>query len=333
MTDRLHSVQQVLGDRYEIRSELGAGGMAVVYLADDRKHNRQVAIKVLRPELALEVGPERFIREIEVTAQLSHPHILPLYDSGGQGSVLYYVMPYVEGESLRQRMAREGQLPLEDALAITRDVAAALSYAHSRGIIHRDVKPENILLSGSQAIVADFGIAGVVAGDAGITRTGLVVGTPAYMSPEQAGRPRLDGRSDLYALGWVLYEMGASPAGPSPQAILARRSQASRPLRPLRHTVTPAIRRSSTARLAPRRRIDSPPSWTSPALAGRDARQQGVGQWVLRSAPPPVGASCAGEGRGGGSRHRCRGAAAEWGQGPRPVPSPCSRSAPVVGKR
>jgi serine/threonine-protein kinase len=290
MTDRRDSVQQVLGDRYEIQGELGAGGMAVVYLADDRKHNRRVAIKVLRPELALEVGPERFIREIEVTAQLSHPHILPLYDSGGQGSVLYYVMPYVEGESLRQRMAREGQLPLEDALAITRDVAAALSYAHSRGIIHRDVKPENILLSGSQAIVADFGIAGVVAGDAGITRTGLVVGTPAYMSPEQAAGDRVvDGRSDLYALGCVLYEMlGGEPphTGPSPQAILARQlSGEVRPLRPLRHTVTPAIEAVVHRALAPAAADRFPTVLDFSEALGRAATKRGSRasvEWVLK---------------------------------------------------
>jgi eukaryotic-like serine/threonine-protein kinase len=255
-TDRVQAIQRVLGDRYQILHELGAGGMAVVYLAEDRKHGRQVAIKVLRPELALEVGPERFLREIEVTAQLSHPHILPLYDSGGQGSVLYYVMPYVEGESLRARLDRERQLPLEDATGIARDVAAALSHAHSRGVIHRDVKPENILLSGGQAVVADFGIAGVVAGDTGITRTGMVVGTPAYMSPEQAaGNAQVDGRSDLYALASVVYEMlGGEPphTGPSPQAILARQlSGEVRALRPLRHTVTPAMEKVIQRALAP----------------------------------------------------------------------------------
>jgi serine/threonine protein kinase/tetratricopeptide (TPR) repeat protein len=255
-TDRVQAIQRVLGDRYEIQQELGAGGMAVVYLAADRKHGRQVAVKVLRPELALEVGPERFLREIEVTAQLSHPHILPLYDSGGQGSVLYYVMPYVEGESLRARLDRERQLPLEDATGIARDVAAALSHAHSRGVIHRDVKPENILLSGGQAVVADFGIAGVVAGDTGITRTGMVVGTPAYMSPEQAaGNAQVDGRSDLYALACVVYEMlGGEPphTGPSPQAILARQlSGEVRALRPLRHTVTPAMEKVIQRALAP----------------------------------------------------------------------------------
>jgi len=255
-TDRIQAIQRVLGDRYLIQRELGSGGMAVVYLAEDRKHGRLVAVKVLRSELALEVGPERFLREIEVTAQLSHPHVLPLYDSGGEGSVLYYVMPYVEGESLRARLDREKQLPLEDALSITRDVAAALAHAHSRGVIHRDVKPENILLSGGQAVVADFGIAGAVAGDTGITRTGMVVGTPAYMSPEQAsGNVLVDGRSDLYALASVLYEMlGGEPphTGPSPQAILARQlSGEVRALRPLRHTVTPAMERVIRRALEP----------------------------------------------------------------------------------
>jgi tetratricopeptide (TPR) repeat protein len=290
MTDRLRTIQQVLGERYAIQSTLGSGGMAVVYLADDRKHHRRVAIKVLRPELALEVGPERFLREIEVTAQLSHPHILPLYDSGGAGSVLYYVMPYVEGESLRQRLAREGQLPVEDALAITRDVAAALSYAHGRGITHRDIKPENIMLSGSQAIVADFGIAGVVAGDAGLTRTGLVVGTPAYMSPEQAAGDRVvDGRSDLYALASVLYEMlGGEPphTGPSPQAILARQlSGEVRPLRPLRHAVTPAMERVVHRALAPAAADRFPTVLAfSDALAraaGRRTSRASV-EWVLK---------------------------------------------------
>ncbi|MDH4046029.1 MAG: serine/threonine protein kinase, partial [Gemmatimonadota bacterium] len=244
--DRLSAVQRVLGDRYTIQRELGRGGMAIVYLAEDGKHGRRVAIKVLRAEIVMEVGAERFLREIEVTAQLSHAHILGLYDSGGEGSVLYYVMPYVEGESLRERLSREGQLPLEDALSITRDVAGALAHAHSRGVIHRDIKPENILLSGGQAIVADFGIAGVVAGQTGITLTGMVVGTPAYMSPEQAaGNAQVDGRSDLYALGCVLYEMlGGEPphTGPSPQAILARQlSGEVRALRPLRQSVTPAM--------------------------------------------------------------------------------------------
>ena len=184
--------------------------MAAVYLAHDLRHDRKVAVKVLRPELAAALGPERFLKEIAITAQLDHPHILALLDSGTADGVLYYVMPLVEGESLRERLTREKQLSLDDALRIAREVAEALSYAHGRGVIHRDIKPENILLSGGYARVADFGIARAVseAGGAALTQTGLIVGTPPYMSPEQvAGERALDGRSDLYALGCVLHEM------------------------------------------------------------------------------------------------------------------------------
>ena len=193
-----------LADRYRIERELGAGGMATVYLAEDLKHHRQVAIKVLRPELAMALGAERFLREIATTANLRHPHILPLYDSGEAGPFLYYVMPLVEGESLRDRLDREKQLPIEEALTISREVADALGYAHQRGIIHRDIKPENILLEGGHAVVADFGIARAIssAGAEKLTQTGISVGTPLYMSPEQAaGDANLDGRSDLYSPG------------------------------------------------------------------------------------------------------------------------------------
>ncbi len=223
-----------LSDRYRIERELGQGGMATVYLAEDLKHRRQVAIKVLRPELAAALGAERFLREIETTAGLQHPHLLALYDSGsaGQGGggseILFYVMPYVEGESLRDRMDREKQLPIDDALQIAREVADALGYAHARGIIHRDIKPENILLANGHAVVADFGIAKAVseAGGETLTQTGMAIGTPHYMSPEQASAETVDGRSDLYALGCVLYEMlaGEPPyTGPSVQAIMAKR--------------------------------------------------------------------------------------------------------------
>jgi tetratricopeptide (TPR) repeat protein/TolB-like protein len=221
--DRLHSA---LAGRYALERELGRGGMATVYLARDLKHERPVAIKVLRPELAAALGPERFLREIKLTAQLDHPHILPLLDSGEAEGFLFYVMPHVEGESLRDRLTREKQLPVDDALQTAREVADALGYAHSHGIIHRDIKPENILLAAGHARVADFGIARAisVAGGEQLTETGLAVGTPAYMSPEQAaGSTELDGRSDIYALGCVLYEMlaGQPPfTGPTVESVV-----------------------------------------------------------------------------------------------------------------
>jgi serine/threonine protein kinase/Tfp pilus assembly protein PilF len=198
-----------LGNRYKLERRLGEGGMATVYLAEDLKHQRQVAVKVLKPELAAVLGRERFLREITTTANLRHPNILPLYDSGDADGFLFYVMPYAEGDTLRDRLKREKQLSLADARQITCDVADALSYAHSRGVIHRDIKPENVLLESGHAVVADFGIAWVLdAAEERLTQTGISVGTPAYMSPEQAGgEGNLDGRSDLYALGCVLYEM------------------------------------------------------------------------------------------------------------------------------
>jgi tetratricopeptide (TPR) repeat protein len=210
MADTVSALTAALADRYAIQRELGRGGMATVYLAEDLKHHRPVALKVLKPELAHVLGPERFLREIELSARLTHPHILPLHDSGNADGILYYVMPYVEGESLRDRLTREKQLPVDDALQISREVADALSYAHAHGVIHRDVKPENILLEAGHAVVADFGIARAIdhAGGDRLTGTGIALGTPAYMSPEQAaGSKDLDGRSDLYALGCVLYEM------------------------------------------------------------------------------------------------------------------------------
>jgi len=198
-----------LADRYRIDRELGRGGMATVYLAHDLRHDRPVALKVLHPELAATLGPERFQREIKLAARLQHPHILSVYDSGETTGQLWFTMPFIEGESLRERLQRERQLPVDEALRITREAALALDYAHRHGIIHRDIKPENILLSDGQALVADFGIARAFLVDQEqLTQTGFAVGTPAYMSPEQAAGDReLDSRTDVYALGAVLYEM------------------------------------------------------------------------------------------------------------------------------
>jgi Tol biopolymer transport system component/tRNA A-37 threonylcarbamoyl transferase component Bud32 len=222
------TLQGSLGDRYRIEREIGAGGMATVHLAHDLRHDRRVAIKVLHPELSAVLGAERFLAEIKTTAALQHPHILPLFDSGSADGLLFYVMPLVEGETLRARLAREKQLPIADAVRIAREVANALDYAHRRGVIHRDIKPENILLHEGQALVADFGIALAVqsAGGQRMTQTGLSLGTPQYMSPEQAmGEREITARSDVYSLGAVTYEMlvGEPPfTGPTTQAIFAK---------------------------------------------------------------------------------------------------------------
>ncbi len=220
-------LQSALSDRYRVKREIGRGGMAIVYLVEDIPHGRDVAVKVLSPELGSAIDGERFKREIRIAAQLSHPNILPAYDSGTENGLLYYVMPFIEGESLRARLDRVGQLTIEDAIGITCEVADALSYAHSQGVVHRDIKPENILLQSGHAVVADFGIARLVqdVGTERLTGTGMSIGTATYMSPEQFSGEKVDGRSDLYALACVLYEMlvGEVPFnGPNAMAIMAR---------------------------------------------------------------------------------------------------------------
>ncbi len=265
MDGNLNRVRLALAATYRLERELGQGGMATVYLAEDLKHHRKVAVKVLRPELAAALGPERFLQEIETTANLRHPHILPLFDSGqtvgrsdGQeGSYLFYVMPFIEGESLRDRLNREKQLPIDEALRLAGEVADALGYAHERGVIHRDIKPENILLERGHAVVADFGIARAVsrAGGEKLTQTGVAIGTPVYMSPEQSvGESALDGRSDLYSLGCVLYEMlaGEPPySGPTAQAIIAKRFREPVPrISTVRETVPASLEAALTRVLA-----------------------------------------------------------------------------------
>jgi tetratricopeptide (TPR) repeat protein len=250
-------LQTALADRYTIEGELGRGGMGVVYRAWDLKHARPVALKVVRPELGSVLAAERFLREIRLAAKLQHPHIVPLYDSGEVAGALFYVMPLVEGESLRARLARERQLPLEDALQITREVADALGYAHSHDVVHRDIKPENILLAGGHALVVDFGIGRAItaAGGDRLTESGISVGTPAYMSPEQAtGDTKLDGRSDLYSLACVLYEMlaGHPPfLGATAQEVIVRHTLDPVPsLRSARPGVPKALERAVTKALA-----------------------------------------------------------------------------------
>ena len=244
----IDSLRRALADRYSIERELGHGGMATVYLAEDLKHHRKVAVKVLRPELAATIGGDRFFREIEIAARLQHPHILPLLDSGESGEFLYYVMPFVEGESLQDRLAR-GELPVTDAIRIMAEVADALANAHAHNVVHRDIKPDNILLSGRHALVADFGVAKAVseaAGQSAMTTAGVALGTPAYMAPEQAmADPHLDHRVDIYALGVVGYEMLAGHplfAATTAQALLAAHAtQDPEPLERTRPGVPPAL--------------------------------------------------------------------------------------------
>src|SRR5947199_6519502 len=248
MADPFAQLAAALAEQYTIEREAGVGGMATVYVARDLKHDRHVALKVLRSALAALLGVERFLSEIRVTAHLHHPHILPLCAAGRAGGLVYYVMPHVEGEALRQWLARERQLPVATAIEIARAVAGALDYAHRHGVIHRDIKPENILFQDGQAVVADFGIALALSAAAGsrLTETGISLGTPQYMSPEQAtGDRAIDARSDIYSLAAVLYEMlaGEPPhTGPTIQSVIAKvLTDRPRPLRALPHAVPPPV--------------------------------------------------------------------------------------------
>ena len=249
MTEPFARLSAALADRYRLSRELGAGGMATVYLAEDLKHDRQVAIKVLRPDLAATLGPERFLREVKIAAALQHPHVLPLYDSGQADGFLYYVMPYVEGTSLRQKLVREGELPVADAVRILRDLADAMAYAHAHGVVHRDIKPENVMLSGRHALVTDFGVAKAVSEATGrqtLTTAGVALGTPTYMAPEQAAAdPHTDYRADIYAFGVVAYELlaGRPPfIGTTPQAVLAAHvTTAAEPVTAHRASIPPAL--------------------------------------------------------------------------------------------
>ncbi len=249
MTEPFARLSAALADRYRLSRELGAGGMATVYLAEDLKHDRQVAIKVLRPDLAATLGPERFLREVKIAAALQHPHVLPLYDSGQADGFLYYVMPYVEGTSLRLKLVREGELPVADAVRILRDLADAMAYAHRHGVVHRDIKPENVMLSDRHALVTDFGVAKAVSeatGRQSLTTAGVALGTPAYMAPEQAAAdPHVDHRADIYAFGAVAYELltGRPPfTGTTPQAVLAAHvTTAAEPVTKYRTAIPPVL--------------------------------------------------------------------------------------------
>ena len=287
MPDLPDRLGRALEGRYRIARELGEGGMAVVYLAEDLKHRRSVAIKVMRPEVSRGLGSERFLREIEIAASLAHPNILPLHDSGQAGGLLYFVMPYVQGETLRDRLDREGALPLERAIAIANEVGDALDYAHGLGLVHRDVKPENILFQAGHAVVSDFGIAKALseAGTSALTQTGLAIGTIKYMSPEQAaGDVDVDTRSDVYSLGCVLYEMlcGRAPfAGSSDRALIARKMTEPAPSL---ETVADAV--PQTVRAVIRRALATDPAerYASPGALARALREAITVEAIARHA-------------------------------------------------
>ena len=309
--DLFGRLKACLADRYDIALQIGRGGMAVVYLATERRHDRRVAIKVLLPELAAMVGTTRFLREIEVVAHLNHPHIIPLYDSGEAAGLPYYIMRYVEGESLHNRVLREKQLSLEETVELTHQVASALDYAHDRGIIHRDIKPQNILMAEGGPLVADFGLALALATTEAekLTGTGLAVGSLQYMSPEQAaGKGQVDHRSDIYSLGCVVYELlvGEPPfGGRTPQALVARHTLEPVPdLRVVRSTIPVEMERAVKKalakipdRLPQRLRLRAGPESRSRARPGRGAPGHGgrassrarwrwASCWLAFSPPP-----------------------------------------------
>ncbi len=299
MADVSGRLAAALADRYEIVREIGRGGMATVYLAGDLKHHRQVALKVLRPELSATIGVDRFVREIEIAAGFTHPHILPVFDSGEADGLLYYVMPYVEGESLRERLAREGKLPVEEVIRLTGQIASALAHAHDRGYVHRDIKPENILLADDQAILADFGIARAFAavGAERLTSTGLAIGTPAYMSPEQAlASDGVDARTDVYALGCVVFEMvtGRPPyQGATPQATLAQHLAGKAPtLRTIEPAAPLFLERAVARALAPdpEARFSSARDFADAVTTGTVVARPGLRRWRRLATRAALGA-------------------------------------------
>lgn len=292
MDDNAPGLPSILAERYEIVRRIGSGGMATVYLARDQKHDRDVAVKILHPELAQSLGAERFLREINIAAQLTHPNILPLHDSGEAGGLLYYVMPFVVGESLRDRLTREKQLPLDEALRITCEVASALDYAHRQNVVHRDIKPENILLQDGHAMVADFGIARAIgsASEGSLTATGMTLGTPQYMSPEQStGEQALDGRSDLYSLASVLHEMlaGEPPfTGPTAQTVIAKRLSGPPPrIRAVRPSIPVALEEALLRALDPIP-ADRYPNLEQFRLALASCSQESGEHWRRTGVPP-----------------------------------------------